>query len=101
MKIRFLNICIAIALIAGGYALGHSRTTVVHAQANDATRGEHYWESSVPKTWGHVVGVAGQSLIFEDGVGTIRYYFPGSKGDHYANGPKDDPPTLDILITRK
>ena len=95
MKKRILDICIAVALVAGGYILGHhDLITVVHAQTDTITHGDRFFESTAPKSWGRVVGVAGLQLVFEDANGTIRYFFPGQS-------QPTNPPNLEYVVTRK
>ena len=60
------NICvllIALLLIAGGYAAGNYRPSVVHAQQTTAT---------IPKAWGICKGSMERGLVFEAPDGTIR-----------------------------
>ena len=98
MKTRIVNVCIAIALVAGGYALGrHDWPGVVLAQANDVAREDHYVEAAAPKGWGHVVGTDNGALVFEDGNGIIRIFDPGHK-DQFG---EVRPPALMKTITRK
>ena len=52
-----------ISVFLGGYFVGQRNTSVVHAQTASST---------VPKSWGKLVGALGQYLIFEDAGGVIR-----------------------------
>jgi len=68
MKTRILNICLAMLLIAAGYVWGNR--LVVHAgPASTLPPGR---VSTVPMSWGHVVGGSGDVLIFEGSDGVIR-----------------------------
>ena len=64
MKVRALNICLAVLLIGAGYVWGNR--SVVHARPI----------LNAPKAWGHLVGGTADSLIFEDSSGTIRVVNP-------------------------
>ena len=70
MKVWTLRIAVALALISAGFYAGRVQLPVVHGQEQSSD----YLESTVPLAWGHVVAAGGSSIIFEDGIGTVRTY---------------------------
>lgn len=62
MKAWIARVGLAFALVLVVYFLGHMSPTVVKAQSN----------VTIPKAWGHVVGVGGREVTLEAGDGTIR-----------------------------
>ena len=70
MKVRILQICLAVFLLAAGYLLGSYSPKVVHAQGAPSIP----WSDapSIPKSYGKLVNGSGELLYFEDLTGTIR-----------------------------
>jgi hypothetical protein len=66
MKIRIVQITLAAILFLVGYAAGHYNGNVVHAE------GTKVRTSTIPRTWGHCVGVLGGFFVLEDRAGTLR-----------------------------
>lgn len=62
MKIRILNICLAVLLIAVGYVWGNHATAIVHAQMR----------VNIPKAYGKIIGTPAGFIVLEDETGVIR-----------------------------
>jgi len=73
MKRTLLQLLLVAVMFAAGWYIGEPKTMTAYAQSQK--------QFAVPKSWGTVKGTMGDTLIFEDSSGTLRFVDTSKNGN--------------------